>query len=57
VIARREFESLKEQRLNFYSICPNILTKGRVGVFIKPFNLHYIQLTAKRKGNKAEIKS
>jgi len=57
MIARREFESLKEQRPNFYSICQKILSKGRVEVFISAFTLHYIHLIAKRRANKAEIKS
>jgi len=42
MIARREFKSLKEQRLNFHSICQKILTKGRVRRFISPFTPHYI---------------
>jgi len=49
MIARREFESLKERRLNFYSICQKILIKGRVWVFKIPFTPHYIQPAPKER--------
>jgi len=52
VIARRQFESLKEQRLNFYSICQKILTKGRVRVFISPQQFIIIWSASYKRENK-----